>query len=374
MKHPIPRVLRRPADPLFAWSAAGALALHALLLFATGPLQGGADLAPHLRLMQWMGEAPALRSVYAPGYHVAGALLAPWLGLSGAVKALAFAGAALLIGGFRCFQRAAGLPAASAALFAWAPYGFALSWCLPKVEAAGYGLAFIGLALLWQERPRLAALMLAATFFVHTAAALFLGLCGGILALARRDPRGLAALGVGCLLASPLLAAHWRAGCSVAQALLLSRGDYLRSVEGWSSLGLWRHLLALASPLALGCALAGAPALWRRHRPVAIVGAAVVLLYTNELWLAPLGQRTTLNLLRGLTILAFPVAAAAGVWLAPRPRLAVAVTAACALWAIGCVWWALPGSCHHAPVDWAQLERLGVDRCSFRWGIVTAPR
>ena len=32
------------------------------------------------------------------------------------------------------------MPELSATLYAWAPYGFALSWCLPKIEAAGYGI------------------------------------------------------------------------------------------------------------------------------------------------------------------------------------------------------------------------------------------
>ena len=58
----------------FRWSAAGALSLHAIVLFS-GPLSGGADLTPHLRLMQQMADAPALRNVYAPAFHAAGALL-----------------------------------------------------------------------------------------------------------------------------------------------------------------------------------------------------------------------------------------------------------------------------------------------------------
>jgi hypothetical protein len=336
-------------------------------------LQGGADLKPHLRLMQLMSQEPGLRSVYAPAYHVLGALLAAWLGPAGAVKTLAFASAAALIAGFRSFQRAAKLPDVTAALFAWAPYGFALSWCLPKVEAAGYGLAFAGLGLLLRRRHRAVAVVLAATFLVHTAAALFFGLCGGMLALATRDRRGLLALAAGCLLASPLFAAHLAAGCRAAQALLFSRGDYLRSATGWSSLAVWDRVLALAGPIALVCAALGAGRLWREHRPVAIVAAGVVLLCINELWLAPLGVRTTFNLLRGLTVLAFPVAAAAGVYLAPRPRAALAVSVACAVWAVGCAWLVLPGACHRTPVDLAEIGSLELDRCSFRWGI-SAPR
>jgi len=209
--------------------------------------------------MQLMAEEPGLRSVYAPAFHALGALLGSGLagselGLDGAVKLLAFASAALLIAGFRSFQRAAGLPEAAAALFAWAPYSFALSWCLPKVEAAGYGLAFAGLGLLLRRRSRAVVLALAATFLVHTAAALFFGLCGGVLALAKRDREGLLALAVGCLLASPLFVAHLAAGCTAAQALLFSPGDYLRSAAGWSGLAVWDRVLVLSGPIAVACA------------------------------------------------------------------------------------------------------------------------
>jgi hypothetical protein len=316
-----------------------------------------------------MGEEPALRNVYAPGFHVLGALLSAWVGPAAAVKLLALAGAAALIAGFRCFQRAAGLPEAAAALFAWAPYGFALSWCLPKLEAAGYGLAFAGLGLILLRRERGVALALAATFFVHTGAALFFGLCGGVLALATRSRRGLVALGVGCLLASPLLAAHLAAGCTPAEALLLSRGDYLRAASGWSSLAVADRVVALAGPIAVVCGALGAGRLWREHRAVAILAALALVLYTNELWLAPFGARTTLNLMRGLTVFAFPACAAAGVFLSGRRRLAMGVTLACALWAVGCAWLALPGSCHRAPVSLAGLDALDVDRCTFRWRV-----
>lgn len=338
-----------------------------------GPLAGGADLAPHLRLMQQMAEAPALRSVYAPAYHALGAALGSALSPAAAVKLLALGSVALLMLGFRRFQRATGLPDASAAIFCWIPYGFALSWCLPKVEAAGYGLAFIGLAWLWEGRHRRVAIAVAATFCVHTGAALFLALAGGVAALALHDRRGLAALAVGCLLAAPLFAAHLAAGCSPAEALLLSRGDYLRSAAGWSSFAVLDRVAALAGPPAVACAVLGARALWERHRPLAWLAGVAVALWANELWLFPFGARTTLNLLRGLTVLAFPVAAAAGVFLADRPRAARAVLVASAVWALGCAWLALPGSCHREPVDWVQQDRLVVDRCTFRWA-VTAPR
>lgn len=338
-----------------------------MLLFATGPLQGGADLQPHLRLMEWMAQAPALRSVYPPAYHVLGALLSTVVDLDTAVRLLALAAAGLLLAGFRAFQRASGLPEASAALFCWAPYGFALSWCLPKVEAAGYGLAFLGLAWAWRGRHLAVALALAGTFLVHTGAALFLGLCGGTLALVRREPRLLAALALGSLLATPLFWAHLAAGCTAAQALLFSEGDYLRRAGRWSSFSLGWRLPVLAGPITAACAAGGAAALWREHRPVAIVAAVVVVLCTNELWLAPFGVGSTLNLLRGLTILAFPLAAAGGVFLAHHPASLRGALAACALLAVGSTWLALPGSCHRQPIVAARLETLQLDRCAFRW-------
>ncbi len=49
--------------------------MHAALLRALPGLAGGADLLPHLRLIQLMAEEPALRSVYAPAYHAIGALV-----------------------------------------------------------------------------------------------------------------------------------------------------------------------------------------------------------------------------------------------------------------------------------------------------------
>ncbi len=289
------------------------------------------------------------------------------LGVPAAVKTLTLLGVAALIGGFRMFQRAAGLPEACAALFAWAPYAFALSWCLPKVEAGGYGLAFAGLALLLQRRHVAVCVALAAAFCVHTGAALFFGLCGGVVALLERDGRGLLALAAGTALAAPLLASHLAAGCSPAQALLMSAGDYLRSTSGWSSAQVWERIVVLASPPAAVLAVLGAAPLWREHRRVAVLAAVVVALYANELWLAPLGLRTTLNLLRGLTVFAFPVAAAAGVFLAASPRRALAGVVVCALWAVGSTALALPGSCHRVPVDLEAVSSLGVDRCTFRW-------
>jgi hypothetical protein len=351
---------------LFLASAGGALALHAALLWGAPGLAGGADLAPHLRLAQLFGEAPALRSTYPPAAHAALALLAPALGAAGAVKLLAWLSAAALVAAFRAFQRAAELPGACAALFPWTPYLFALSWCLPKVEAAGYALAFAGLACQLRGRRGAVALLLAATFWVHTAAALVFGLAGGVLALARRDARALVALAAGTLGAAPLVGAHLAAGCSVAQARLLTPGDYRRAAGRWRSTDLGLRLAALAGPVGVAAALAGAPRLWRERRDLALACLALVALCTSELWLAPFGVATTLNLLRGLTLLAFPVAVAAGCFAAQR-GLAAPLVAACALFALGATLLAVPGSCHRTPVDPAYAAALDVDRCTFRW-------
>jgi hypothetical protein len=360
---------RAPERRLFLASAAAALALHAWLLLGDPGLSGGADLGPHLRLIQQMGEAPGLRSVYPPAFHAAGALLAPVLGLAWAVKALAWLCAAALIAGFRSFQRAAGLPVASAALFPWTPYLFALSWCLPKLEAAGYALAFAGLGCLLRERRGAAGALLAATCWVHTAAALVFGLCAGALSLARRDARACAALAGGALAASPLVASHLAAGCTLPQALLFSPGDYLRAAGRFSSAAVAGRIAALAGPVGVAAALLGAPRLWRERRDAALLSGVILVLCLNELWLAPFGIATTLNLLRSLTLFAFPVAAAGGMFAAAHPRVAPALLAACAVFALCAALFAVPGSCHRVPVDLAGVAALEVDRCTFRWWI-----
>jgi hypothetical protein len=355
------------ASALFRWSAATALAAHALALLASDGLYGGGDLKPHLRLIQLMGEEPALRSVYAPAYHVVGALAAPLTGLAAYPEWFGWLSLAGLIGAFRLFQRSVGLPDEAAALFAWMPYHFALTGCLPKIEAAGYALALVGLSLLWRRRHALAALCLAATFAVHTAAALFLGLTGGVLALALRDPRGLIALAAGAALALPLPIAHLHAGCTPAQALLFSQGDYLRAAPRATHLEHWDRILLLANPLALLAAGLGARQLWRSHRPVAIVCALVALVYLNEAWLAPFGARTTLDLLRGLSLLAIPVAAAGGCALALRRGPATAVVAASALLSLAAAAQVVPRACVSKPIDIAEIASFDVDRCTFRW-------
>jgi hypothetical protein len=364
---PAPRSPRAAAPALFPISALAALALHAWLAFGGDGLQGGADLKPHLRLIQEMAAAPGVHNVYPPAYHVLGAALAPSIGLDNYPATFALFAAAALILAFRYFQRAAGLPDASALLFVWSPYLFALSRCTPKIEAAGYALAFLGLGLLLRRRYVGLGATLVAAFWVHTAAALFLGLCGGVLALAGRDRRALSALALGTLAATPLVALHLAAGCTPMQALLFSPGDYLRTTPRPTLLAHGPRLLALAHPIALAAGAFGARSLWQERRPVALLCAVVVGLYLNEIWLAPFGARTTLDLLRGLTVLSFPAAIAAGWALRDRPRWTAIAVAAAAVWAAACAFTAVPRSCHVQPIDVAEIQALRVDRCTFRW-------
>lgn len=352
---------------LFHWSAAAALLFHALLLLASDGVHGGGDLKPHLRLIQLMGEEPGLRSVYAPAYHVLGALVAPLSGLAAYSEWFAWLSAAALIAAFHAFQRAAKLPDVCSALFAWAPYHFAMTECLPKIEVAGYALALVGLASLLKARHRILALCLVGAFAVHTAAALFLGLVGGVLALALSDRRALGALAAGTLLASVLPLAHVADGCSATEALLFSQEDYLRAGPRAHNLAHWDRILLLANPLLITAALVGAGALWRRQRPVALVCALITLLYLNELWLAPFGVRTTLDTVRALTILAIPLALAAGLAVHGRRRASAGLVAASAALAIATTFTVVPDTCVSKPVDIAEIERFDVDRCMFRW-------
>jgi hypothetical protein len=352
---------------LFLWSATAALGAHALLLLSTDGVHGGGDLKPHLRLIQLMAEEPALRSVYAPAYHVLGGLTQPLLSLSAYAELFAWCSIAALILGFRAFQRAAGLPDVAAALFAWSPYHFALTTCLPKVETAGYALTLLGLALLLRKRHVALALCLVAAFCVHTAAALLLGLASGVLALVEHDRKGLFALAAGTALAAPLPLAHVAAGCTWPQALLFSQHDYLRAAPRLHNLAAWDRILALANPIALVAAVVGARALLERSRPAASVSALLAFLYLNELWLAPFGARTTLDLLRGLTVLSIPLAAAGGFAFARDSRIAVAAVTGSAVVALAATFFVVPQSCVSKPIDLVEVGTLRVDRCQFRW-------
>jgi hypothetical protein len=360
-------VAARSNSRLFWICAVFSLVIHAILLASQPPIRGGGDLLPHLRLIQQMAEAPDLRSVYAPGFHVVGALLSGVVGLGAVPKVFGLVSILTLLAGFRFFQRAARIPEASAALFALFPFCFTFSWCLPRVEALGYGLAFVGLGLLLRRHHAATALLLVGTFLFHTASAFFFGIAGGVLVLAGRDFKGLAALAAGSLASAPLFAAHLADGCSLAQAFLFSQNDYLRAHAAWSSFQVLDRIVLLASPVLVGLAVWGAPALWRRHRSLALACAALTALYLNELWLAPFETRTSLDLLRGLSTLAFPVSIAAGLALEERARWRVWVVGICALWALGAAFVVVPSSCHTREVRLEELQGLAVARCTFRW-------
>jgi uncharacterized membrane protein (UPF0136 family) len=94
---------------------------------------------------------------------------------------------------------------------------------------------------------------------------------------------------------------------------------------------------------------------------------AIMLLYLNEIWLTPFGARSTLDLLRGLTIFALPVAIAAGLQLEGRPRALRAVTAGSAALAVATSLWIVPSVCVSKAVDVDAVGMFDVDRCAFRW-------
>ena len=354
-----------------AWLLRGcvglAILLHALLIFGREGVWGGGDLVPHLRLIQTVGASPGLYNTYAPGYHWLGALLAPALGLELYSKLFAFGAALLLIAGFRSFQRAAGLPDASTAIFALTPFLLSLSWCVPRVEAAGYGLLLFGLACMLRGKRVALALLLAACFYLHTAAALLFGLAAGVLALARRDARSLAALALGTLGAAPLIAAHLQAGCSFAQALLFAPGGYARSLREELLPENWPWLAPLAGPIALAAAALGARVLWRFSRPLALFAAALVALWGTNFWLAPFDLRTLVTPLRGLSLLAIPVAMAAGIWSAARPSREALWLGLCALYAALASLYVVPQACFVRPIALAELAGVHVERCEFLW-------
>lgn len=360
-----------PAEPTPGWlfpvTASAVIALHAALLFSSPGLHGSGDLIAHLRMIELMGVVPALRNIYPPGYHVLGALLSPLIGLAAYPKLFAVVAAALSILCFRFFQRRAGLPDHTSVLFALWPYSFALSWAMPKVEVAGYAMVFLGLGLLCSQRYLWLALALGASFWVHISGSLLFGFCCGVLALARRDIRGLAALAVGTLGAVPLIGTHIAAGCSLQQALLFSEGDYLHVAGLHHSWDRWPLFLALASPPMLIAALPGARALWTRDRGLAVLCGLLVVLYLQELWLAPFGAGTTVNLNRGLSLFAIPVAISAGLWLASTHRLAPWVMGAAALWCVGCAFTLAREPIFWRPVAIEEIRDLRMARCRFGW-------
>ena len=367
MREPGSGVSPREGALLF-WGCAGlAWTLHAILLLRSPDLIAGGDLPPHLRLMQWNAESLALRNVYAPLYDSLGGLLSGAVGLLVFPKLFAMASAVLYLLGFRFFCHSAKLPETSAALFALFPYALSASGCMPKVEFFGYGMAFAGLGCLLTRRYALAALLLAAVFWVHTAVALVFGFVGGVMVLAARDPRGLLALGLGTLGAAALVALHMADGCSFAEALLFNRSGYWDSPNAGLLPANWQSLAMLSGPLMVGVAVLGAKPLWRRSLPLAALGGACLLLYTNQAWMAPFGVKSVVGFDRGLPLLAVPVAMAAALSLEADRRARWIVVGLSALWLVTTAATVLPSSCFVRPISEAELVGLEVERCSFTW-------
>ncbi len=356
------------ASARLLWGCIGlAVLLHVLLIFGRDGLWGGGDLVPHLRLIQTVATSPGLYNPYAPAYHWLGAALVPALGFELYTKFFALGAALLLIAGFRSFQRAAALPDASTAIFSLTPFLLSLSWCVPRVEAAGYGLLLFGLGFLVRARHVALALTLAACFSVHTASALLFGLAAGSLALARRDTRALVALAIGSLGVLPLVIVHLGAGCTLAQAFLFAQGGYARSLDEALLPPNWPWLVPLANPLALLAAALGARETWRRSRPLAWFCAALVALYTTNFWLAPFDLRTLVTPLRGLSVLAIPVAISAGIWSAARRRRELVMLSLCAALAVISCRFVVPHACFVRPIALTEIDGVYVDRCEFLW-------
>jgi hypothetical protein len=358
----------RTSSARLAWGCIGLAALlHAWLLFGREGLWGGGDLVPHLRLIQAVATSPGLYNPYAPAYHWLGAALAPLLGFELYTRLFALGAALFLIAGFRSFQRAAGLPDACTALFALTPFLLSLSWCVPRVEAAGYGLLLFGLGFLLRRRYLALAAAVAVCFYVHTAAALLFGLAAGTLALARRDGRALIALAAGSLGVLPLLIAHLGAGCSFPQALLFAPGGYARSLDEELLPPQWPWLALLANPVALLAAVLGARAIWNRSRSLGWLAAALVALWATNFWLAPFGIRTLVTPLRGLSVLAIPVALSAGLWAAERGRRETLVLGLSAVFAAVSAPLVVPHACYVRRIALEEIDGVYVSRCEFLW-------
>ncbi len=130
--------------------------------------------------------------------------------------------------------------------------------------------------------------------------------------------------------------------------------------------------MTLASPPILVAAFAGARDVWSRDRAVAVLCGVLVVLYLQELWLAPFGVGTTVNLNRGLSLLVIPVVIAAGVWIAPRPRLAPWLFGAAALWCLGSALTVAREPISWRPVAIEEIRDLRMARCRLGWNAPNA--
>jgi hypothetical protein len=91
-----------------------------------------------------------------------------------------------------------------------------------------------------------------------------------------------------------------------------------------------------------------------------------VVFYLNECG-PSFGVGTTLDLRRGLSVLAMPVAASAGLALAAWPRLAAPLVALCGLFALSTTLFVVQRSCYVRPISLAETREMVVQRCVFRW-------
>jgi hypothetical protein len=166
--------------------------------------------------------------------------------------------------------------------------------------------------------------------------------------------------------------AHLGAGCSFAQALLFAPGGYARSLVEELLPPQWPWLAPLANPVALLAAVPGARATWQRSRPLGWLAAALLALWATNFWLAPFGIRTLVTPLRGLSVLAIPVALCAGVWGAERARREAVLLGLSAIFAVVSLPLVVPHACYVRRIALAEIEGVHVNRCEFLWR--AAPR
>ncbi len=177
----------------------------------------------------------------------------------------------------------------------------------------------------------------------------------------------LGALAAGSLGVLPLLAAHLSAGCSIPETFLFAHGGYARALTEPLIPSNWPWILPLAGPVGVLAAGLGARELWRHHRAVGILCAVLLCLYFNNLWLAPFEARTLVTLLRGLSLLAIPIAIAAGLYAARSPKHAALTLGTAAVFSIVAGLWVVPQACFVRRIDLGEIAAVSVDRCQFLW-------
>ena len=71
--------------------------------------------------------------------------------------------------------------------------------------------------------------------------------------------------------------------------------------------------------------------------------------------------------LRGLSVLAIPVAMSAGLWAAARRWREATLLGLCAAYALLACPWVVPKACYVRPIALAELDGVHVERCEFLW-------